>query len=427
MNYKIYFSNLKYFFYITAIVMLTNGLLFNYLFLGSFFKMWRQFIWLTGTWFFISFLIANYGQIRKQKFYLHFKWSVLILLIASVVSILINEFNILRILVGWMIYIFGYSFLLLPFIILKNNKEKSFFRFLSWLGIIISIGLILDGLKIISLSLLKNFENTTESELIRATFLTEAATILGISSLFLLICNLYTFHLSKTKFSQIFYLGTSLIFVLGAWFTGSRQVFFVIAFTETIALFYISTLYNRNRILKSLFLIVLIIISLFLIKPLLTSTKYEIYSKRYLSDTDGGNIVRQNAMAVGIKQLSLENLPLWFTGHGFTYTMGQQAKSGEKVGYHMESSVWAMFSECGIFSWYVFFGPLIYSISLWRRLKKSFFKILVFCFLISYSFTAFVSPNASHPLSTMCLFIIMGFLINLRSSESNLVEQKLKI
>lgn len=426
MQYNITKQNLKYYIYLLFVIMLSNGLLFNYLLAG--FSIWRQLIWLIGTSIFISFLFTNYNFIKKQKVFFHFRLSLLILLIYLLVDLIIKEYNFVRVIYGLFVYLFGYSFLTLPFIVTNLKKEISFFKFLAWLGIFISIGLIIDGVNNNIFFFLKAYASEVsveDFELNRASFLSESPTIFGMSLLLCLISNLYTSHLSKSKFWQIFYILTSFIFLGGAWFSGARQVFFILLFTEI--LFFIYKSYKDiSKLLIFLFLILPVLILTYkFINPNIDDTNVSKYSERFTSDTDGGNATRIEAWTEGLNQFSLNNLSL-FTGHGLSYTMGQQALPSEEVGYHMESSVWAVFSEGSIFLWYVFFWPWIYSIKLWLKMKPSLLKLLIFSFLISYIFTGFVSPNSSHPLASMSLFIVMGLLINLENADIKLL-QKLKL
>jgi hypothetical protein len=296
---------------------------------------------------------------------------------------------------------------------------------LTWLGIIISIGLIIDGLNNNIFSFVRAYyiDTDVEVEINRATFLSEACTILGISQLLFMCCNLLIFHLSESKFWKVFYFLTTFIFLIGGWFTASRQVFFILLISELLALSYWLKTKHKRIFLGLLTLIPLIIFTYSFLEFNRNDFESNSYAERYTKDTDGGNAVRVEAWEKGINQLSISNFPYWFFGHGFTYTMGQQSLPNEKVGYHMESSVWAMFSECGFFSWCVFFWPWLYSVKLWIKMKKSFIKILFFCILVSYIFTAFVSPNATHFLATMSLFIVLGFMINFRYADNSLIER----
>lgn len=428
MYYNIKQATSKYYIYLVSIIMLSNGLLFNYIFLGTPLRMWRQIIWIVGFYSLFEFLIFNFGFIKKQKFFIHLQLSFIILLVVSVITFFRNEYNVLRIILGWMYYIFGYSFIILPFIIIKLKKEIVFFKFLTWLGIIISIGLIIDGLNnnIFSFVRANYIDTDIEVEINRATFLSEACTILGISQLLFMSCNLLTFYLSESKFWKVFYFFTTFIFLVGGWFTASRQVFFILLTSCLLALSYWLITEHKRIFFVLLIIVPLIIVTYSFLEFNRNDFESNSYAERYTKDTDGGNAVRISAWGQGIDQLSMANFPYWFIGQGFTYTMGQQALPNEKVGYHMESSVWAMFSECGIFSWYVFFWPWLYSVKLWFKMKKSFIKVLFFCILVSYIFTAFVSPNASHFLATMSLFIVLGFLINFRYADNTLID-KLKL
>ncbi|ROI00541.1 hypothetical protein [Chryseobacterium daecheongense] len=426
MHYNIKKQNFKYYIYILFIIMLSNGLLFNYLFVG--FSIWRQLIWLVGFTFFIIFLFSNFKFIKKQKVFTHFRWSLIILLIYLLFALVVKEYNVVRVFYAVILYLFGYSFLTLPFIVVNLKKEIPFFKILSWLGIFISIGLIIDGINNHIFFFLKAYASEVSIEdfkLNRASFLSESPTVFGMSLLLFLISNLYTSHLSKSKFWQIFYILTSFIFLAGAWFSGARQIFFILLFTEII--FFIYKIYKDiSKLLIFLFLILPVLILTFkFINPNVDDTNITKYSERFTSDTDGGNATRIEAWTEGVDQFSLNNLSL-FTGHGLSYTMGQQALPNEEVGYHMESSIWAIFSEGSIFLWFVFFWPWAYSVKLWLKMKSSLFKWLVFCFLISYIFTGFISPNSSHPLASMSLFIIMGLLINFEKADVKLL-QKLKL
>jgi len=406
--------------------MLSNGLLFNYLFVG--FPIWRQLIWVIGLSILISFLFSNYTFIKKQKIFVHFRISLLILLVYLLIALIVNQYNTVRVFYGVILYLFGYSFLTLPFIVVNLKKETSFLKILSWLGIFISIGLIIDGINNNIFFFLKAYASEVtvdDFDLNRASFLSESPTVFGISLLFFLICNLYTSYLSKSKFWKVFYIFTSFIFLGGAWFSGARQVFFILFFTEI--LFFVYMFYKDvSKLLICLFFILPLLVYIYqFVNPNIDDTNIAKYLERFTSDTDGGNVTRMNAWTEGLNQLSLNN-SYFFTGHGISYTMGQQALPTEEVGYHMESSIWAVFSEGSIFLWYVFFGPWVYSIMLWLKMKPSLLKLMIFAFLVSYIFTGFVSPNSSHPLASMSLFIVMGLLINLENADSKLL-QKLKL
>ena len=196
-------KRIKWFFLI-SFIMITNSLLFGYLFKIIGFQYWRQSIWLIGIIIFYS--IINKSPVNRLKFKTlskYLKVSIVILIIFALKTILIDNFNIVRTINGAINNIIGFPFLCMICVFSYSTQRMKLFKFFSLFGLFISIGLIIDSFFPVS-SFLRIDESMVARSVDRVVFLTENSTTLGIFFNFLMICTFYQLYISKTKIVKSF-------------------------------------------------------------------------------------------------------------------------------------------------------------------------------------------------------------------------------
>lgn len=400
-------------FYIVSIFMLTNGSLFGWAFMGTPLIIWRQIIWVVGL--IISFkLLPVFESMELDSVFNVEKRFFFCIVVLSVVTIIVYHFNLLRIAFAFWIYFAGLPFVCFPILVKQSRivSSQTFYSIFAMFGFFLSIGLIVDYMtggyftrrfligEAGSLELLGMLESG------RYCFLSEAPTIIGVFYTFCMMCGLMRMYESKRLCTKMFYLVMSGSFIIGGWFTGSRQIVLVLVLMYIGGLFFYCL---KAEDTKS-HIIIAVLISLFSLPSLYTSfmLKDDTYAERYSSESIEQD-TRSRAWENGFKHTICDDITITLVGEAVALSQGQKALPGETTGSHYENSFFARISECGIVGLLLLCYPVIYVL---RRLQRwDLFQLLLIIILLAYLITCFVSPNGQHQTSQMALFLTLGMYI----------------
>lgn len=389
--------------------MITNSLLFGFLFRSIGFQFWRQVIWLIGAVIFYK-IIRNQpdGQLYLKKLLGYFKTCIIILLLFAIKTMLFDQFGFVRVFDAVLKNVYGIAFLGMAYFF--TSDKQRLFNFFSLLGIFISIGLIIDSITPV-FAIFQISESIVVRSSDRATFLTENPTTLGVFYNFLMLCTFYTFYISKTVVMKLFYFSSIFSYLLGALLTGSRQIVLIMVVSILIVCFGLAIKKTKRFILLLFFTAIVFIF--------LGSNIASVFNKmttdlgnRYTAKAVSEDTQRRGQWIEGAKQLLPENMLYWFWGKGLGVASDRfVANSNENIGSHFENTYFARFSEMGLFSWYILLFPIVYFFQLFAKAKKTFFSFLMLASVVAYCSICWISPNGAAPQSQATLFLTIGLFL----------------
>lgn len=393
--------------------MLVNGSLFGWAFGGTPLLIWRQLIWVTGLWLsfkIMPFLDSNqiYVIFRVEK---RFCFAIVVL---SFVTILLYHFNFVRIAFAFWIYFSGLPFVCFPVLIMKSRiiSAKAFYLIFLCLGTVLTIGLIADYLTggfftktfLIAATGSKDLMNMLLSG--RYCFLSEGPTIIGLFYTFCMFCGLMLMYISDKFWAKLSYLIISGSFLIGSWFTGSRQIVAVLALMYIGGIvFYVI---KSNKSISHIIFAAIIVCSF--LPTLFSSFMYQddTYVERFSAESIEGD-TRSRAWENGFHDTIINDVFVTLFGKAIALSQGQKAKSDEIVGSHYENTFFGRMSECGIIGLTLLCYPVIYIL---RRLQKwDIFQLFILTIIAAYLIICFVSPNGQHQTSQMAIFLTLGIYI----------------
>jgi hypothetical protein len=384
--------------------MMTNGLLISFFFRPIGIPFWRQIIWLLGIIIFYRVLIKDRQvKYRYYKIDKYIKITNILVFCFVLVAIFFVYYSPLRVLFSGIQYVFGFSFLAMPYVFTKSKNVYVLFKYFAFLGFFISVGLIIDSITPI-FELVKVKENPAE----RATFFSENSTTLGISYNFLLISVFYCFYCSKNILSKLVFFLVPFLLLAGAWTTGSRQVFFILILTFILSYSYLLLKSTKNR---AFMIIVSIVVCVCFFNNAMNFFEQSSQKSRF-NQSALEEDVRYKSWIEGAKHFLPDNFEYWIIGRGISSTNGKGDMRGEKFYPHYENTFIARFVDAGYLGLFIYLLPIFYALKLILKNKFTFFSLLMTSFIIGYLFVSFISPNGGHPLSSITLFIVIGLLLN---------------
>ncbi len=398
-------------FYLVAIFMLTNGSFFGWLLRGAPLNMWRQLIWICGLA--VCYRLVPRINVRQLRHIFKVEGVLAFgVLLLSLVTVWQYDFNYLRIVYAYWMYFAGLPFICLPFLVAKTRyiSPKAFYGIFTYLGLFLSIGLIADyasGGYFTERFLINNTEGL--DGLLddgRYCFLSEAPTTFGVYYAFCMFCGCMRMTMAKTFLSKLYFLAICMSFMVGAWFTGSRQIVLVLGMMFVGGnLFYLI----KGKGIKAHLIVGGILVACFapsLVSSVLMEEKS--YSNRY-SESSLKEDTRSRAWKRGFNETIADDITVALIGKAVALSQGQKAMPNEIVGSHYENTFFGRLSECGLIGLILLCYPVYYIV---RRLGKwDLFQTLVMLFLISYLTTCFVSPNGQHPTTQTVLFVVLGMFM----------------
>ena len=397
--------------YLLSIFMLANGALFTWLFLGTPLSFCRQLIWGFGLYV----VKKNYHKFKDPKlnrFLRLHSYFCCYVIAMSAITIFIYNFNLMRIAYAFWMYFSGLPFVLLPYIISRNKtmSNTTFYKIFVYLGLFLTLGLIADYMtggmftSIFLLATASDLEGLLEAE--RYCFLSEAPTTFAIYYCFCLISSLYMMYVEKQSKRKFLYLSISLLYFVGAWFTGSRQIVAALGIVFAISMIYYIFFVrdNKSTILTSLVALAFILPSM---KYIFFSS--ESYEERFSTES----IKEDNRYAAwedGLNETVLSgDVKMTTIGKAVALVQGQKAAKGEITGRHYENTYYSRWSELGIYGTLFIFIPVLF---VFKRMKKlDFFNVLLISLFLSYFFICYISPNGIHQTTQMTLYLSIGLFL----------------
>ena len=384
--------------------MMTNGLLVGYLLKPIGLVFWRQIIWLAGLLILYILILKNaeekyrYNGIRK-----YMKITNTLICVFSFIALFISDYSLIRILFSDIQYVFSFSFLAMPYFFTDERNRKRLFRYFTLLGIFISVGLIIDSMS----PVFESFKVKANAEE-RTTFFTEHATTMGLFYNFLLIALCYYAYYTKSALMSFFLILSSLLFIPGAWVTGSRQVLLIIMLT--LACFYLYVFIKKAK-MRLWIGLVFFVVSVFFYNSIITFMNNSNQSSRFEMNMIEDD-VRYLRWIEGVRYFSINYVNYWLFGHGIGTTNDAQVTSDEYQLSHYENTYIARFIDTGYMGLFIFLFPVFYIIRLLLKNRFTLFSLLMYSFVTGYLIISFISPNGAHPLSTSTLFIVIGLLLH---------------
>ena len=390
--------------------MLSNGALFTWLFLGTPLSMWRQLIWIWGLYVLIKHY-PEFRDIRLNKFvkvHTSFFWYVVAL---SLITILVHNFNLMRIIYAFWMYFSGLPFVLLPYLISKSRVMscQTFYKIFMYLGLFLTVGLIIDfstGGFFTQMFLMATSSEANLLESERYCFLSEAPTTFAIYYCFCLLSALYMMYIEQRKYRKLLYLFISISFFIGAWFTGSRQIVAALGIVFALSMVYYVIFIRDNKavVIISLLAVVFVFPSL---KNILYSS--ESHQERYSTESIKEDS-RYDAWKDGLNETVLSGeIKMTLFGKAVALVQGQKAAKGEITGRHYENTYFSRWSELGIYGTLFLLIPAFFVL---KRMKKmDFLNVLITLLFVSYFVICYVSPNGIHQTTQMVLYLAIGLFL----------------
>lgn len=398
-------------YYVISIFLIANGAFATSIFSTLHMPFWRQLIWIVGLIILISKkndfknkILNAFINEHKKCFY----WTIFL----TVITLLVYDFNLIRLGFSWWFYFSGIPYVLFPFILRHSGHSLKWISYLFlFLGLFMSFGITLDyalGGFFTKMFILKQ---APELDLMidtgRFCFLSEAPTTFGLYLSFCLSLTLYLFGKSNNFKEKALTFVSPLIFILGAWFTGSRQIVIalLIIYITTIAYFLCIKTNKRSFIIFSFSIIG--VLGLNSIKNILY--KDESQQNRYSKDTlaeDTRSKFWHEGFIYCVGELNIKRILL---GEAVALAQTHKALPNEERGHNYENTFWFRMSETGICGIYLLLLPIIYYLKI---RKKSDLNIILGMLFLAFIFISYISPNGQHQTSQMVIYIAIGLLID---------------
>lgn len=390
---------------------MANDALFNWI--GSLvgIPFWRQLIWAVG-------LIILFRIVHNKKLYIPFirktvrQYIVFSVIIAvfAILTILIEGFNIVRIIMSFFEYFFGIIFIVFPLVCVRSGWSLSRInRFFIFLGCFIATGLYLDfslGGAITSFFRIVTMQSIDEGQFMyygRFSFMSTTDSIFTLMLSLSLFCCFREFSNTSNNLSKIILLGLSVFIVFGSVFCGARQTLAALLIVEMMGILFVIW-GNRKGMVAICGVCLLLTMALPIAQNVLSSNKgFESrYTKEALQEDERGATWREGFVRCFIDT----NLKRIVMGDGVGYTLGTYAAPDEAKSRHYENTFLARIIDVGVpMTIALLFTPVFYIIK-WRRKKKV--NILYFGVILSYIFIGLISPNAASNQSQMSMFILLA-------------------
>lgn len=391
--------------------MLANGSFVSYFFSRPPLNMWRQVIWIIGLFILFNLMQRTKSSKLRSIFDIHGAFSLFVIF-SGTFTIIFREFNLLRIGYAIWLYFAGFPFIVLPILIVYSRQSRKIFtNFLAYSGLFFAIGLILDyylgGFFTLTFNEMYRARydvDNSDSEFYRYCFTAEAPTTFSVLYNLQMLCFVWKLHTSNSSSKTILYLFSITLFIIGAWFTGSRQLLIILVITLVIALSY-ELFFIRGKKKN----VVLLLLFLAILAPFTQDfiNKDDVYRERFEINT-----IREDTRAQKWERGLIETIldpKVLLLGNGVGYTQNQKALNSEEYGSHYENSFFARISDIGIIGFLLMIYPAFYVLV--KFSKKKFADVMLAALMLSYLIICFVSPNGSSPTTQTAVYLGLGLFI----------------
>ncbi len=398
-----------------VVLLFTNALLFNLLFVNTPFRVWKQILMLIGYLiFFMRFSSLTQGyKVRYFKTIAWCAYSAIVMAFVLGAAALFKGMSVVRELFAVAMYIGLIPFLLFPLMYVYDVCERKLFRLFGFLAWILGFGLLVDhftGIFNVFQVGASGFEwMAGKSETyMRASFLFESPTSIVYMGMFCMVSLLFLANSSPKWSGKLVWYAGMLTMVAGLMFTGSRQVWFLVGAMMVIGILG-QMFYQRNavNVVKFMFALpVLILVFAVILQVVMAkSTRADALISRLgvLDDP------RVELWQEGIRDnFSVSNMPYWLFGHGLGSSMGQHALSTEEIHTHYESTFLFTFHEGGLAAWFIVYWPSIASMVILMRSRRCFLRYLLRMYVVMYWFASLIAPGTHHFTAQICIFCVLS-------------------
>ncbi len=317
-----------------------------------------------------------------------------------------------RILYSFWLLTFAIPFFVLPTMYaLKQKKPMSLYWKIVCLGGFFGAGLLLDGITGGFFNFLKGgvlSYGVNIEDLIRYSFFAQLLTSVGVFGGLTCALSLYIVSREKNIFKQMFALGMGLLFIAGSWFTGSRQIFFLVLGVYLFGLpVYVFFAKGRKLLLVPclFFLVPMIAISG---KDFLVGNSQDEITERFTAENISEDS-RTETWKQGCQEV-LGNPKVLLWGNHFAYTGGGGGSDMGESGAHYENTFLCQINNTGIIQGFYVLLPVLFILKKMYDAKhrRTFFDFTTLLFLGGYLLTSLVSPNGVGITALPCLYFIAG-------------------
>lgn len=399
------------YFFIAAIFMTANDAFFTWVGMFTGLAFWRQLIWLIGMYI-VYYVMKKRSDVDPLivQIYRKYKKLFVFIIFFAVITILINGFNLVRIMYTLIEYSYGLPFLLFPFVCRKCGWGISKVNYLFIiLGTFLTTGLLVDymsGGLITTAFVLAVSQGVEQFGNGRYNFLSTSNSIMTVYYSLCLMCCFYEYHRTKNFFSKYLLLLLTIYFIFGSVFTGARQTLVGLILVEVIGFWSILKSGNKSFFFMVAMLIIFVSIALPSAQNLLSDNSG--FEKRYSADAVSEDD-RTETWKRGFRETFIDTSIRRLTiGDGVGLATGQKANQNETVGPHYENTFFARISEIGLIA-----GLASLLIPVFFLMKKRGLVLyqLHLGVIFSFLFISCVSPNGATNQTQMALFILLGMYI----------------
>lgn len=406
----------------TALILLPNGDLLNFLTNGTPFVVWKQILAVVLATLSLPVLLRLRGHGSSRY------WGVLVGLTVAMVVLagisLIRGLSLHRVLYAVFAYAGFASGLLFVRSVVALGRITALFRLLVALGAFCSAGLLWDYFTPVFDFLPRaadaGFGEALHYEVVRrAAFLFGASTtIFPIVSLSILAAFVLLIS-DDSAGDRCLAVTTVLLAPAGLLVTGSRaQVLLgglMVGGGGLLTLFYA----KRRRYWVAAGLLALVACLAWERVDLLVGQE-AILASRYadpFNARDEGNAWRYSRWAEGVTLTRQASIGEWMVGIGLGSSMGM-VDDGFPTTTHYESSLFQAFSEGGVVAVAVRYGPVVLAMAIAVRwvLRRSKWSTLLLLWLLLYLLAVTIAPTAGAYHTQLALYIVVALTFELRSN-----------
>jgi hypothetical protein len=396
-----------------------NHDLFNFLFSGSLFVIWKQalsaaLIGLSLHWAIKSTEGGPAERIKRRLIIYLSIAGIFFVVYSSLIGI-----SILRSSYGLLSYIGLLGFLYFSSLISRDQDRYTLYKIAAIISAICSVGLILDFSSSIFSFLPRSIDFSDEyierHEIFkRVSFLFGASTIVAQFQAFGLMAAALTYsrHKSTVRFST--FLFTALLIVSSSFLTGSRTAFFslMVFFVILFVLVTKGSIGSIHRILTIIGVMIIALANVDIPYVSIAVENWDRYSSVF-SSIDAGNEGRFARWQQGFSLMTNVS-PEWFLGNGLGTTLGM-ISDGSTTSTHFESSVFQAFFEGGFGLILVrYLTSLVAIFIFFTRSKQRTIEewALLFFLFLHFASTATAPTFGAYHIQ-MVYFLASGLLISL--------------
>lgn len=403
------------YFYLIAIIMMANDALFNWIGAIVGIPFWRQLIWVMG-------LVVLFKIVKNRRYQIPYmrktykQYTILsgIVVTLAMLTLLLEGFNIVRILMSFFEYFFGIAFLVFPFVCSQSGWDRSKVnKFFIILGCFTSTGLLLDfsmGGAITSFFKIVTTQSIDEYQFDyygRFCFMSTTDSIFTLMLCLSTYCCFREFSEKKSASSKLLLLVLSAYIMFGSIFTGARQTLVALLIVEAFGIFYVLKGNKRGLLFLGSTVVVILLVTPTAQGILSKNVGFENRFNKEALQEDERDAVWQEGFRYCFVNTTLQRVLI---GDGVGYTLGTYAGSNESKSRHYENTFFARIIDVGVPITFALLLTPVFFMLMHHRKKKV--NILYYGVLLAYVFIGLVSPNAASNQSQMSLFILLALFFD---------------